>query len=409
LNPQNLYKSNIYKNVGTHGIEKITFRSNVKQRSINGYTMERGKAAYTFKMPRGFSVRQLQEIQRTPRSGSVMRVVQQVNDEGDQQVNDEGDPPTYNNVPITPPNMDFADRRAPVNLTSEQPLPQQQQQQQQQQEGNVADAGTYNPEIVNMVLQNRLAQVDLILQQQDDEINRRLENLRRDDPNDGGQYRNAEGQWVIEGGIAQDAQTMDDPFMLDQQVQLPVGPVQLDEIVQAQMKMRRPLRNIDPSPPNSPLKRQARIDDRKTDQKKQREDQFQSQRLSTDRVTGKRRRRTSSVGGDVIKYRRGADGDDDDNDFINAPPMVVNNNVGAARNTIVSNAPPVINAQFKVVKRKRQLSLSDQKHKSRKPRTDQGPSYTADRQVIANAPQRVRKNSQELNPAQGTRSKVKRT
>lgn len=412
LNPQNLYKSNIYKNVGTHGIEKISMYHHDKQRSINGYTMERGKAAYNFKMPKGFSVRQLQQIQRTPRSGSVMRVIQ--------QLNEEGDPPTYNTVP-TPPNEDFAARRAPVDNNMMMDVDEAPQ------EGNVADAGADNPDIVNMVLQNRIQQVDLILQQQDEEINRRLDTLRRDDPNDGGQYRNAEGQWVIEGGLAQDAQTIADPFMLDPEVQLPVGPVQVDEIVQAQSRMKRSPRNIYPSPPNSPQKRQARLGDRKSDQKKQREDQFRSQRLSSEKLTGKRRRlsvgekddlkvmrqgdvaaipqppgpartvigkrrrRGSSVGGNVIKYRRG------DDDFINTPPMVVNN-VQAA----VGIATPT------VVKRKRQLSVSDQQHKGRKPRTDNGPRYTADRQVVANAPQRVRRNSNELKPAQGTRSKVKR-
>lgn len=78
---KNLYRANIYRPAGTHGIGTIRFEKMEKTRNVSGYTMERGEPTYKFKQPRGFSVRELRDAQKTPLGGSVVRVVEMANTE----------------------------------------------------------------------------------------------------------------------------------------------------------------------------------------------------------------------------------------------------------------------------------------------------------------------------------------
>lgn len=73
--PNTLYKYGIYGPSGTHGIREIQDYQQQKTRNVGGYTMQNGVPAYVHKKPRGFSIRELKQIQRTPVGGSIPRVV----------------------------------------------------------------------------------------------------------------------------------------------------------------------------------------------------------------------------------------------------------------------------------------------------------------------------------------------
>lgn len=116
-----LYRTQVYKNVGTHGIEHIVYRRGLKERNVNGYVMENGRSTYLYKLPRGFSVRELQDIARTPIGGALMRVVEMVDD--DENLYMKNQPVIQGQAAMNPtstaevsPNMDFAQRRAPTSI-----------------------------------------------------------------------------------------------------------------------------------------------------------------------------------------------------------------------------------------------------------------------------------------------------
>lgn len=82
LDKENLYSYKEYKASGNSGIAIETFTGNQKQRNINGYVMERGVPTYKFKTPKGYSMAEIQQIIKTPRSGNIMRVVGTQEDAG---------------------------------------------------------------------------------------------------------------------------------------------------------------------------------------------------------------------------------------------------------------------------------------------------------------------------------------
>jgi hypothetical protein len=79
--PKTLYKYGVYGPSGTHGIREIQDYQQQKTRNVGGYTMQNGVPAYVHKKPRGYSVRELKQIQRTPVGGSIPRVVANENTE----------------------------------------------------------------------------------------------------------------------------------------------------------------------------------------------------------------------------------------------------------------------------------------------------------------------------------------
>lgn len=122
------YKANLFKAAGTHEITNIRFASSKKVRNINGYTMQNGKSTYEFKRPKGYTVKELKMIDRTPRSGSIMRVVGSENSQYD-DVQPYGPRPTTVIPPSLPSSKidggvaaDFAERRAPLLPIAEIPV-----------------------------------------------------------------------------------------------------------------------------------------------------------------------------------------------------------------------------------------------------------------------------------------------
>ena len=390
VSAKTLYRANVYKNKGTHGIAKVTLTKHQKQRSINGYVMERGKNTFAFKLPKGFSTKQLIEISRTPRSGSIMRVVQQTTE--DQTIQKDfnktlpsataAGSPQDDGVDV--PSYDFARRRVgepaeasdPMNVDSQPLTPQ---------------STSFPPTIQQQVFEERFVDAQEFLQDFDDDIQRRLHNLQQDQPQE---YREADGQMIVFDTLADEANNLRDPFMLDNQnfeaMPMPL-PVTVDEIQKVAMKRRRSsagagsdrrkmfLQDTSPATPSPAEKSQQSPPLPPPPHRPQGPGPAQP-------VTGKRVRRKSSIGGEPKRFRQ----------------------TDASTDYEIVKGPSIGQATQRVVKRKRQLSLSDQRHAQRKPRTDKGPKYTADRTVIAKAPPRVRRKSDEYTPAQSTRSKVNR-
>jgi hypothetical protein len=402
VSTKNLYRANVYQNKGTHGIATVSLQRHVKERNINGYVMERGKNTYAYKLPKGFSTRELAEIGRTPRSGSIMRVVQQIN-EAEQpldynsmnQQQPQGDQPP-------PPNQDFAARRAssikPMDV--DLPSPMDVDMLSPQSEGTLGMIGGgffQQPPLPQQVFEDRFVDAQQYLQDYDDEINRRLQKLQED--SSPVEYREADGQQLVFDTLAEDAQKLRDPFMLDQHLKpLPAATsVTIEEIKKAASKRRRSSEGLTgnvgkyqrgddkfytppqsppalPTPPKSPQLPPPG---------------------PAQPVIGKRGRRRSSDGGMMGKATKKVRETDPATDYQ------------IPRNQVVQK-PKIEQVVQRVVKRKRQVSFSDEKRKPRKVRTDKGPKYTADREVMAKAPAPVRRKSNEFTPAQSTRSKVKR-
>ena len=140
IKPQNLYKAKIYSNSGTHGILKTQYTKHVKERNVNGYVMERGVSTFKFKTPKMYTQSQLKEIEKTPRSGSLMRVVQNVNTEAYLNYNDLFQDKSgqlfrrefLNGQERKVPAEDLADRRANIQAVEDARNQMEQQQQQEQ-------------------------------------------------------------------------------------------------------------------------------------------------------------------------------------------------------------------------------------------------------------------------------------
>lgn len=388
VSTKNLYRANIYANKGTHGISKISLKRHEKERNVNGYVMERGKSTYVYKVPKGFTTKQLLEISRVPRSGSVMRVVQQLNEETlfDPSAQNEVANAAAGDGNEMPPNMDFAKRRVSNDMMDidRQPVVEPMQNN----GGGMAvmnGGGGSQMDMPQQVFEDRFVDAQEFLQDYDDDIMRRLNQLQQDPV----EYREADGQ-IIFNGLVDDGQDLRDPFMLDNgPIFAQQQPLTVEEIRRVAKRRRWSSGSVQgmnvkrnregapelpmPAPPSPPPV---------TKPKKP---------VPAKVVIGKRERRRSSVGAaDNVKRTR------------QRPEY----SSGEVKEQVVPGE--IREQQLQVVKRKRQASLSDLRHKQRKARTDKGPRYTADRTVIANAPERVRRNSDEMPPAKSTRSKVKR-
>ena len=73
----------IHKNHGTVGIAKTSLRTPMEHITSSGYVVHRGPNTYSFKIPRGQSVKELRILNQTPRGGSLMRVVGSENSENE--------------------------------------------------------------------------------------------------------------------------------------------------------------------------------------------------------------------------------------------------------------------------------------------------------------------------------------